>query len=217
MLKIKRTKATSKGFTMLELMIVMVIIAIGVALATPTYENIVQKRRVTGAAEEIAAFLALAQGEAIKRNEVVAVSTKRAGDGATWCLGAMIKTAATDHCECDSTTTGDADYCDFNNTGAGAAQLINQVGFDKFTMSDSGLPCTDNNDFNFNFDPIRGTKVLDSGTIDGNLHEITLISSNTNYSLKVDVSVTGRVRVCNPDSNKKVPGFDDCPVIVCPL
>ena len=173
-----------------------------------------QKRRVTSAAEEIAAFLALAQGEAIKRNEVVAVSIERESDGKTWCVGAMIKTAATDACDCESTSTGDDDYCDFNTAGAGAPQLINQVGFEKFTMNGSRVAGTTNNEFNFNFDPVRGTKILDSGTIDGNRHDITLISSNTHYSLLVDISVTGRVRVCNPDSTKKVPGFKDCATVI---
>ena len=109
--------SSSRGFTLIELMITLVIVAIGVALAVPTFENVAQKRSVTRGAEEIAAFLSLAQGEAIKRNETVAVTVTRTND-TTWCLGAMIRTA-TDHCDCESTSTGDADYCDFNPGGAG--------------------------------------------------------------------------------------------------
>jgi type IV fimbrial biogenesis protein FimT len=211
-----RPTAVNRGFTLLELMIVMVIVAIGVALAVPTFQEIMQKRRLTGAAEEIAAFLALAQGEAIKRNEEVAVSIKRAGDGTTWCVGAMIKTAADDHCDCESTTTGDGDYCDFNPAGAGAPQLVNQVGFKSFTMNASSVQGAGNNDFNFNFDGVRGIKVTDLGVADGNSHDITLKSANDNYSLKVDISVTGRIRVCSPDLSKKVPGFKNCPIILLP-
>ena len=211
-----RPRVISRGFTLIELMIVMVIIAIGVALAIPSYENTLQKRRLTGAAEEIGAFLALAQGEAIKRNEVVVVSIERESDGDTWCVGAMIKTAATDHCDCESDSTGDSDFCDFNPDGAGAPRLVNQDGFEeRFTMSRSEVQGVLNNDFNFNFDPIRGTKITDSGTVDGNLHGITLLSDNSKYSLRVNLSVTGRVRICSPDTSKRVPGFKDCtaPVI----
>ena len=209
-----RSRLPSQGFTLIELIIVVVIVAIGVALAVPAYGDLVQKRRVTSAAQRVAAFLAHAQGEAIKRNEIITVSVKRAAGGETWCVGAVIKTDAVDHCECDkpSTSNDDDDYCDFSPDEAGTPQLIDQTsgGAQSFIVNDSAVQGVPDNDFFFNFDPIRGTKVLDSGAADGDSHEITLISSNTNYSLKVDVSVTGRVRVCNPVSTKKVPGFKDC-------
>jgi type IV fimbrial biogenesis protein FimT len=204
-----KPRLTNQGFTIIELVIVVVIVAIGVALAVPSYQNVIQKRRVTSAAEQIAAFISLAQSEAIKRNEVVVVSVKRESDGDVWCVGAMIKTVV-DHCDCESNSPNDGDYCDFEVDGVGAPKLISEAGFQSFIMSDSAVAGTPNNDFNFNFDPIRGTKVDDSGNFDSDIHSITLISSNTNYSLRVGMSVTGRVRVCNPDSTKKVPGFKDC-------
>jgi type IV fimbrial biogenesis protein FimT len=201
-----RSRPSIRGFTLIELIIVVVIVAIGVALAVPTYQNIVQKRQVTSAAEQIAALLALAQGEAVKRNEVVVVSVKRDGDGAVWCVGAMIKTADDDHCDCEITSASDDQHCDFNVDGVGVPQLINETGFQSFTMNNS----TPDNDFDFNFDPIRGIKVSDGGFADASLHEVTLLSSNTNFSLSVGISVTGRVRVCNPVSAKAVPGFKPC-------
>ena len=210
------TMVRNKGFTLIELMIVGVIIAIGLALAVPTYQDTVQKRRVTAAAESIASFLTLVQGEAIKRNETIAISVKRASSGATWCAGAMIRTAATDHCDCEETTATENDHCDFNPGGAGDPRVINHVGFESFTMNSSRAGALASNDFNFNFDPVRGVKVLDSGLVDGNSHQVTLLSKNTKYSLLVDISVTGRIRVCNPDSNKKVPGFKSCALIVAP-
>ena len=200
----------NRGFTLIELIIVLVIVAIGVSLAVPTYQNIVEKRRVTSAAEQIAAFFTLAQSEAVKRNEVVVVSVERNGDGTVWCVGAMIKTAADDHCDCGSTIASNDDYCDFDVEGVGAPQLINQAGFQSFTMNNSAVGGTTNNDFNFNFDPIRGIKISDSGAADSNRHDVTLISSNTNHSLRIGISVTGRVQVCNPVSTKTVPGFKAC-------
>lgn len=205
-----KSRLSNRGFTLIELLIVVVIVAIAVALAVPTYQNVVQKRRVTSAAEQIAAFFTLAQSEAVKRNEVVAVTVTRNGGGTVWCVGAMIKTAADDHCDCESTIASADDYCDFNVDGVSAPQLINQTGFQSFTMNNSAVGGTPNTDFNFNFDPIRGIKVLDSGAADSDRHDVTLISSNTNYSLRVGISVTGRVQVCSPVSTKAVPGFKPC-------
>ncbi|MCW8926500.1 MAG: GspH/FimT family pseudopilin, partial [Xanthomonadales bacterium] len=208
--------ARRKGFTLIELMITVVIVAIGVVLAVPTYQNTVQKRRLTDAAESIAAFLALAQGEAIKRNETIAVSFERENDGKTWCLGAMIQTAGTDYCDCESTSTGDDDYCDFNPGGAGAPQIINQVGFESFTMNGSWEGGSPDNDFQLYFDPVRGVKVDSSGVVDGNTHRARLVSDNSKYSLQVEISVTGRILVCNPVSDKKVPGFKNCAALPAP-
>lgn len=204
------SKFGNKGFTLIELLIVVVIVAIGVALAVPTYQDIVQKRRVTSAAEQIAAFFTLTQSEAIKRNERVAVTVTRNSAGTNWCVGAMIKIADDDHCDCESTNANAADYCDFDVDGVSAPQLINQAGFQSFTMNESAVGEDSNSDFHFNFDPIRGVKILDSGSADSNTHDVTLISSNDNYSLRVGISVTGRVQVCNPVSTKAVPGFKPC-------
>jgi len=211
-----QTRSVNKGFTLVELMITVVILSIGIALAVPTYENTMQKRRVTGAAESIAAFLSLAQGEAIKRNEVIAISVNRASDGATWCAGAMLRTAAVDHCDCTLdplTKSGEPNFCDFNPGGAGPQRVINQVGAKKFTMNQSFSAKTgdDQDDFHFGFDPVRGIKIDNLGAVEPSIHEVTLLSTNSKYSLTVDVSVTGRISICT-DSSKKVPGFDNCAV-----
>ena len=210
-----RNRTGSKGFTLLELMIVMAIIAIGVALAVPTYQDTMQKRRVTSAAESIAAFLALAQGEAIKRNETVAITVRRTND-TTWCAGAKIKASSNDHCDCrkdDVAEASDLDHCDFDPDGeAGTQQLINQVGFKGFTVITKEASA-DEDDIWLYFDPVRGIKVDNDDAANPDVHDITLKSSNGKYSLNVEMSVTGRIRVCNPDLTKKVPGYWDCPAV----
>jgi type IV fimbrial biogenesis protein FimT len=211
-----RTRTGSKGFTLLELMIVMVIVAIGVALAVPSYQDTLQKRRLTSAAESIASVLAQAQGEAIKRNETVAVSIRRTDDS-IWCVGAKIKASSDDHCDCRKDEVADASdplHCDFDpDDVAGTQQLINQDGFESFAVL-TAKNKTLENDIYFYFDPVRGIKVDDDGAADAAEHEITLSSLNGNWSLRVDTSVTGRIRICSPDSTKKVPGFPSCPVSV---
>jgi prepilin-type N-terminal cleavage/methylation domain-containing protein len=95
------THGASNGFTLIELMIVLVIVAIGVALALPTWGTIVEKRRLTFAMEEVASLLNFAQTEAIKRNEEVTVSwNSQGGHNRNWCIGITLND---DPCVCTQT------------------------------------------------------------------------------------------------------------------
>lgn len=67
-------KLRSSGFTLLELMIVIAIIAILAALALPSFTTTLDKQRITGAAEAMLADLRWARAEAIKRNRKIRVT-----------------------------------------------------------------------------------------------------------------------------------------------
>jgi type II secretion system protein H len=184
-------RKTSQGFTLLELMIVMVIVAIGVALATPTFRDVTERRQTTAQAEELAAFLSYAQSEAVKKNRPISVELKHTSP-TNWCIGAA------------ETLTG----CDC--TGGGTACTIEGV---NWTMSSatqkhsSMLSPPLVSDKVFAFDPVRGTMI--SADL-SNTHAFTLQSDNGEYRLRVDVAVTGRIKVCNPDSSKAVHGYKPC-------
>jgi type IV fimbrial biogenesis protein FimT len=73
--------STNKGFTLIELMITLAVIAIITSLALPSYRSIIEKRQVTSGAEQLTAFMTAAQMEAVKRNQQVAIScTMAAGN-----------------------------------------------------------------------------------------------------------------------------------------
>jgi type IV fimbrial biogenesis protein FimT len=61
----------ARGFTMIELLIAMVIAAILIMLALPTYSEFMRNTRIRNAAESIAGGIRLAQTEAIRRNQNV--------------------------------------------------------------------------------------------------------------------------------------------------
>jgi type IV fimbrial biogenesis protein FimT len=69
--------STHHGFTVIELMISLAVLAIITSLALPSYRNILEKRQVTSGAEQIGAFLSLAQLESVKRNQFVAVNYQK--------------------------------------------------------------------------------------------------------------------------------------------
>ena len=76
----KKGFSTNKGFTVIELMISIAVLAIITSLALPSYRAIIEKRQVTSGAEQLTAFLSAAQMEAVKRNQPVAIAcTKGSG------------------------------------------------------------------------------------------------------------------------------------------
>ena len=188
--------ATNRGFTLVELMIVLAVLAIGVALAVPSYSDVMQRRETTSQAEELVTFVAFAQSEAVKYNEMISVHVTYT-DKDNWCIGANEGSAA---CDCTVTDTDAANYCSLN----GVAKIMHSSDQNKSSMTAVSTDKT------LVFDPIRGTMaVADLGTN----HGVTLGSDNGNWALQIDVGATGRTRICNPDSTMAVPGYKSCPSV----
>ena len=66
-------KAKSAGFTLLEIMLVIALLAILLGLAAPSFSDFVRNSRITGKANDLLAALNLARTEAIKRHVPVTV------------------------------------------------------------------------------------------------------------------------------------------------
>lgn len=62
------------GFTIIELMIVIVVIAIIIAIAAPSFQKMLERNRLKSAVEEVKSDLQLAKSEAIKRSTNVSFS-----------------------------------------------------------------------------------------------------------------------------------------------
>jgi type IV fimbrial biogenesis protein FimT len=173
-------------------MISVVLLAIGAALALPSYREMVEKRQVTHGAEQIMAFANSAQGEAQKQNKLVTVSYARSADD-DWCVGATVGATA---CDCTETVDTAADYCAIDaspwritNENAGNARLVKSI----------------TGDGAYSFDPIRGILVdLDDSLI------VAMSSNNEDYQLSLQVSRTGQVVLCSTDSDHSVPGYGVC-------
>ena len=82
-----RKPGSSRGFTMVELMITVAVMAIVAAIATPTMTAMINNGRVAGQTEELVSSLQLARAEAIRRNARVTVCAGTGGvcsGSATW-------------------------------------------------------------------------------------------------------------------------------------
>jgi type IV fimbrial biogenesis protein FimT len=81
-----------KGFTLIELMITLAILAIVLGLAAPAMSDFVIRQRVSGQASELMLALAMARSEAVKQGADIAVlPATNAGTGWTdgWCVGRL--------------------------------------------------------------------------------------------------------------------------------
>lgn len=82
-----------RGFSLIELMVVVVLVAILLTIGIPSFSNFVVGQRVKTAAFDLASTLLLARSEAIKRNADVTVAPKVAADG--WVGGWTVTVGAT--------------------------------------------------------------------------------------------------------------------------
>ena len=184
-----------KGFTVIELMIAVAVLAIIASLALPSYRTLIEKRRVTSGAEQLAAFLSAVQLEAVKRSENITVSYEWT-DGDNWCVG-----LASGFTECDCTVsdpaTADCKVGDvvrvFNQSSINHPDVVNQM----------------TGDGSFVFDPARGL-VFDNSSLSGyDSADFGLVSENGTYQLSVAINQVGRVTSCSAN-DKDVPGYAPC-------
>ncbi len=78
MLALRRTA----GFTLLELLVTIAIVAVIAGIAAPSFQNMMATQRVRSATGDLVSALNFARSEAVKRNRVVTVSP-----GASWAAG----------------------------------------------------------------------------------------------------------------------------------
>lgn len=64
----------SQGFTLTEILIVMVIVGVLATLAVPSFNELIASQRIKSMASDLNASLTLARSEAIKRNKNVTLS-----------------------------------------------------------------------------------------------------------------------------------------------
>ena len=181
------------GFTIIELMMSLVLLAIGTALSLPSYREMMEKRQLTHGAEQIMAFVNSAQSEAIKQNQIVTVSYVRTGD-ANWCVGAIVGAAA---CDCRETVVTETDYCAIDS----ALRILNNA-----NVGNTNLVKSMTGDGAYSFDPVRGifTDLNDSLVV-------AMSSNSEDYKLDLTVSNTGQAILCSNDVDHSVPGYKVCP------
>lgn len=74
-----RVPAGHQGFTLTEILIVLVVIGILASLGAPAFNDLIKSQKIKSMATDINASLALARSEAVKRNRSVTMTPITAG------------------------------------------------------------------------------------------------------------------------------------------
>lgn len=167
------TDPSHSGFTLIEAIITVAVVAVLLGIAVPSFQSSLDKRRLVGAAEQLYEDLQYARTEAIKRNANVFVSFTT---GTSWCYGIALAT-----CNCGT---------------SGGCQLD---GIDKVVSSSNFRGVSLDSTFGTNyttFEPRRGT-ANDSGTLKNG----TATLSSSYGDIKVIVGSLGRVRICSDSAS----------------
>jgi len=202
----KQTESSSRparrkqisGFTLIELVIVVVIVAIGVTLAAPTFRSITEKRQLTSAAEGVASLMSIAQSAAVKFNQDVVVNIQRT-DFDTWCIGATLGATA---CDCAEANVAAANFCDINGVPRRVthADVVSNPAYQLMLPMSINATATSNS--SFTFDPARGT-LLNLETVLIQMHTHTGSGTSKEYQLDLEVLPTGRVSICTQGTGRK--------------
>ena len=173
------------GFTIVEMMVVIAVAAILVAVAVPSFNNLIEKRKITGAAEMIYTQMVAARTESLKRSKDIALSFV---DGDAWSFG-----YTDDGTSCVPGT--DCEIVDFNNDGTADDAVT--TSFDNEQFPGVSIAVTSDDTV---FSWIRST--VDTA------NTVTLTSDN--FELQVQLSLLGRARICSSTGDTQVVGYPDC-------
>ena len=162
------------GFSLIELMIVLVIVGIGLLVGLPSYANWVANSRIRNAAESIQNGLQLARAEAVRRN--ASVSFVLAADSG-WTLGCVNATA-----ECPAAIQSRAASEGSAGTTAVMSNSLtaNTVFFNSFGAS------------------VTAAGAAGPARVDIDVDSATLAAADSR-NLRVSIFSGGSVRMCDPN------------------
>ena len=164
-----------RGLTLIELLTTVSVAFILTATAIPTSQRMVEKQRLSAAAEGVFAQLQYARTESSKR-AIPTYAVVSANDSQTWSIG------VSENAGCDP--TGSSCTFSFTETDGSTVTDVRTVGSDLFP----GVVMEADASGELTFNPVRSTAT-----------ERTIELRSGDFTVRVIVNAIGRMRVCSPD------------------
>jgi type IV fimbrial biogenesis protein FimT len=181
------------GFTLIELMVTLAVMAILLVAGVPSFVDFFDKNRVRGAADGVISLIGNARAEAVKND--LDVNIAMTGSGTAWCVGANSAIPPS-----GGSAAGPASPCDCTD----AAQC--RVGGQRSVVETGAYP------------DVRVGTLPAALTFDSNLgaitplgaRSVTLTSPRGRYDLAVEVNALGQARLCVPTGKPVIAGVPSC-------
>jgi type II secretion system protein H len=204
MLESSAKAADENGFTLVELMVTLAVMAILATLAVPSMTSFFDKQRVVEAAEDLYSNIQQARSESIARFIPTYLNFSDGNATAGWQSGASWQYGIGQTPGCDTTITANTDasacYLIIDN-GDGATNAADDHVLFRYSNSNySDVAITSVTDMSITFSPQRGT--ADASTI--------TLESADGRQMQVVVSALGQVSICSPDGAAHVGGYKAC-------
>lgn len=183
-----KTRAV-RGFTLLELIVALVVLAILAAVAVPSMSSFFARKRVEGVATELATDLQYARSEAVQRNATVRITF------GTGCY--VIHTVGSSATSC--TQSGGA------TLGTGAIGI-------KTVQLDANSSASLNPVASLTyvaFDSVRGMASWNGSSTTLGAIDITS-NAGPPWQLRVSVTAVGRTRTCSPNGSLTSTSITQC-------
>jgi len=198
-------KARLSGLTLIEILVSLAVLGVLVAVAVPSMADLLEKRRVTAAAEEVAGILTYAKAETNATNSLLFVRFDPDPNEAMSCA-VVVTTAGINACRCHRAVN---DICP--GTASRPLRLFqlpkSHVKFKAFADTWITTPSLSNY--------IRFTR--DQNTLATEGFQVDVTGLKRGYTLRVEVNAIGRVKVCAPDAPRvanalfsKMSGYGAC-------
>ncbi len=212
-----------RGFTLVELVVTLAIVALVATLAAPAFSSMIERRRMIGAAELLYTQLQFARTEALKRPANSNPVNLNGGIyvnftvGPDWVYGISSEGSG---CDTAETNPADATACrlvDYEPDGAGnLVAVVDSERLVRVTANDyPGITLAQANFTNdplaeTSFEPMRGLAQAPTPGAAINKNGFVRFTSD-NYELRLDLSLLGQVSLCSPAGATYLAGYDECP------